>query len=235
MQHLVVLEVVQQRIGHAAGLGRQENRRAFNPRWRADEDRGQKARQVNRVAAQFFIEDLPALFPGDHQGEDHAANDQRKPAASEKLHHVGGEKREVDDKKHAGRGNAKAQRVFPAVANHKKGQYGGDQHVSADGDAVSRRQVARRTEHHNRQHDGDKQAPVDKRNIDLPGVAHASVLNVQARQVAHLNGLLGHAEGARDQRLRGNHRGHGGQPDKRHKCPVRRHQVKRVFNCRRVA
>jgi hypothetical protein len=69
-----------------------------------------------------------------------------------------------------------------------------------------------------------------KRHVDLPGVAHAGVLDVQARQVAQLDHLLGHAEGAGDQRLRRNHGGQGGQQHQRHQRPVGRHQVERVLD-----
>jgi hypothetical protein len=39
VQHLVVLQVVQQRVGGDAGLAGQEHRRALDTRRRADEDR----------------------------------------------------------------------------------------------------------------------------------------------------------------------------------------------------
>jgi hypothetical protein len=133
-------------------------------------------------------------------------------------------------KKDAGGRDAQAQRVFPAVADHVESQDGGDQHVGADRDAVGRRQVAGRAEHHHREHDGDEQAPVDEGHVDLAGVAHAGVLDVEARQIAHLDGLLGHAEGAGDQGLRGDHRGHGGQAHQRQQRPFGRHQVERVFH-----
>ena len=78
---------------------------------------------------------------------------------------------------------------FQRVADHEEGQHRGDQHVDGHGDAVGRGQVAGGAEHHHRQHDGDEQAPVDERDVDLPGVAHAGVLDVQARQVAQLDHL----------------------------------------------
>ena len=87
------------------------------------------------------------------------------------------------------------------MADHKEGQDGGDQHVGGHRNAVRRRQIAGRLEHHHGQHNGDKQAPVDEGNVDLAGVAHAGVQHLQARQVAQLNDLLGHTESAGNQGL----------------------------------
>ena len=60
------------------------------------------------------------------------------------------------------------------------------------------------------------------------------MLNLQARQVTELNHLLGDRKRARDQGLRCDHRGHGGQTYERHQRPIRRHHEKRVLHRRRV-
>ena len=59
--------------------------------------------------------------------------------------------------------------------------------------------------------------------------------NLQARQIAQLNHLFGDTEGPRDQGLRSNDRGHGGQAYQWDQCPLRRHHIKRIFNGRRIA
>ena len=58
--------------------------------------------------------------------------------------------------------------------------------------------------------------------------------DAQARQVAHLNGLFGDAEGASNQCLRGDYCRGCGQTNQRQQRPVRGHQIKRVFDSGRV-
>ena len=53
---------------------------------------------------------------------------------------------------------------------------------------------------------------------------------LKARKVTQLNDLTGHAEGTRNQRLRGNHGGHGGHDDQRQQGPTRCHHEKRVLH-----
>ena len=230
VQHLVVLEVVQQGIGHCSRLSRQKNGGAFHPGRGADEDRLQKILEVNGISAQLGVEQTAALLPRHHQGEQGAANHQREPPALEQLEQVGCKERQIHHKEAARGSQAQSQRVAPAVADHKERERGGDQHVQRHGNAVGRRQVAGRAEHHHRQHNGHEQAPVHQRHVDLPGVAHAGVLNVQARQIAELDDLLGDTEGARDQGLRSDHGGKRGQPDQRNQRPVGRHHEKRVLD-----
>ena len=235
VQHLVVFEVVQQSVGHSAHGGGQKHGRAFHPCGRADEYGFQKTGQVHGVGLELGVQQRTPVFPGAHKQENHAANEQRKPAAIEQLEHIGAPKHQVHCKEETGSSQAQPQRVFPAVAHHIKGQNSGDQHVGAHRNAIGCGQVARRLEHHHGQHNGSKQAPVDKGNVDLPRLAHAGVDQVQARQVAQLNHLLGHAKGPGDQRLRCNHRRHGGQHHQRQERPVGRHHVKRVFDRSRIA
>ena len=234
MQHLVVLEVVQQGVGHDAGLGGQEHGGAFHAGRGADEHGLQEARQVQRVLSQRVVEQTAPLLPGHHEQEDGPADQQREPAAVEQLEQVGAEKGQVHHKEEARGPDAQRQRVFPAITDHEERQYGGDQHVQCHGDAVGGRQIARRTEHHHGQHDQREQPPVHERHVDLAGVLDAGVQHLQARQVAQLDDLLGHAEGASNQRLRGDHRGCRRQPDQRHQRPVGGHHEKRVLHSRRV-
>jgi hypothetical protein len=62
VQHLVVLEVVQQRVGHGSRLGRQEHGRAFHPRGRADEHRLQEILEVDGIGAQLVVEQAAPFF-----------------------------------------------------------------------------------------------------------------------------------------------------------------------------
>ena len=230
MQNFVVLQVVQQGVGHSTRLCRHENRRALDPSRRRNEHRLQKVRQPQGVRAQRFVEQAATIVPGQHQREHRRTNEQREPTTVEQLEQVGGPKGQVDHKEETRSTDAQRQRELPGIADHKEGEHRGDQHVGAHGNAVSRSQVARRLEHDHRQHDGHKQAPVHKRHVDLSGVGLAGVLHLQAWQITQLDDLLGHTECTRNQRLRGNHRGHGRQAHQRQQGPIRRHHVEGVFH-----
>ena len=58
--------------------------------------------------------------------------------------------------------------------------------------------------------------------------------DLHARKVPELDNLLGHAKGACDQRLRGNHGGHGCKKHQWNQKPLRRHRVKGIFYGLRV-
>ena len=135
-----------------------------------------------------------------------------------------------DDEEETRGQQAQPQRVFPAVANDIEREHGGDEHVGAHGNAVGRRQIARRLEHHHCQHDGHEQAPVHEGQVDLAHVLDAGVQHLQPWQVAQLDDLLGDRECPRDQGLRGNHRGHGGQAHQGQQGPVRSHVEEGVFH-----
>ena len=142
VQHLVVFQVVQQGIGYGAGLGGQKHGGAFHPHRRANKHGLQKTGQVHGISAYFGVEQGASVFPGQHQGEDDAANGQWEPAAVKQLHEVGGPERQVHHKEETGGAQTQGQRVFPAIANDVKRQHGGDQHVGAHRNAVSSGQVA---------------------------------------------------------------------------------------------
>ena len=148
-----------------------------------------------------MVQQSAAVAPGQHQYQNHAAYDQWEPTTVGQLEHIGAPKCQVHHKEDRGRADAQPQRVFPCVANHIESQNGGDQHIGTHRNAVSRRQVARGFEHHHGQHDRHKQAPIHQRHVNLARFFFAGVQNLQTRQKAQLNHLLGHAKGAGDQGL----------------------------------
>src|SRR6185312_389953 len=68
MQHLIVLEVVQQRVRHHAGAGGQEHGSAGDARRRVHKHGLEKAGQVDGVSAHLGLEQCAALLPAHHQG-----------------------------------------------------------------------------------------------------------------------------------------------------------------------
>ncbi len=63
---------------------------------------------------------------------------------------------------------------------HDEGQEIGNQHGAGDGDAVGRRQVARRTEADHQRDDGNQQEPIDCRDVDLPHLAGRGMAHIEA-------------------------------------------------------
>ena len=230
MQHLVVLQIVQQGIRHGARIGSQKHRRAFHACRRAHEHRLQEAPQVDGILAQLLAKQAPPLLPGQHQHEDGRTNRQREPAPLHELQQIGSPEREIHHEEEAGGQHTQPQRVLPAMADDIEGQDGRDQHIGANRDPVGRRQVAGRLEHHHRQDDGHEQAPVHKRHVDLARRLHIGMANLQARQVAQLDHLLGDRESAGDQGLRSDHRGQGCQRHQGQQGPFRRHHEERILH-----
>ncbi len=70
--------------------------------------------------------------------------------------------------------------------------------------------------------------PVHGRHVDLAELVGRSVQDAGARADAQQGRLLGHREGGRDRRLRGDHRRHGGDHDQGIERPVRRQLEERV-------
>ena len=147
------------------------------------------------------MQNFAAIAPCEHEYQYRSAYHQREPTTLEKLEQIRRPKCQVHRKEKPRGKNTQPQRIFPAVADHEESQNRSDHHVGTHGDAVGCRQVTRRLEHHHRQHDQSKQAPVHHRNINLPGVFNAGVHHLQARQEAQLHHLLGHAKCPSDQSL----------------------------------
>ena len=119
-------------------------------------------------------------------------------------------------------------RPLPAAHRERQHQHGGDQHGAGDGDAVGRGDVGTGLEgQHDAQHARELQ-PVHGRHVDLAELAGRGVQDAGARADAQQGRLLGHREGARDRRLRGDHRRHGGDHDQGIERPVRRQAEERV-------
>ncbi len=230
VQDLVVLEVVEQRVRHRARLRRQEDGRAIHARGRADEYGREEVPQVDGVGAQLFVQQLAAALPRHHEHEDDGADHQREPAALQQLEQVGAEEGQVHEEEEARGPDAQRQRVPPAIADDEECEHGGDEHVQRDGNAVGGREVAAGAEHDHGQDDGEEQCPIDERYVDLSGIPYAGVQDVQPRQVAQLDHLLGHAERSGDQGLGGDDGGHGGHDHERDEGPVGGHHVERVLD-----
>ena len=96
MQHLVVIEVVQQRVWHAFGCCRQKHSCAGNARWRMLRDAFDKWFDADGAWRELLHQHLPATIPSGEQDEQNHRYQDREPAAVHQLDGVGAEEREVD-------------------------------------------------------------------------------------------------------------------------------------------
>ena len=107
----------------------------------------------------------------------------------------------------------------------------GDDHVGGDGNAVSSGQVGGSTEHDHHNRNGDEQRPVHERQINLTGFPFVGVQDLQTRQIAQLDDLLGGAVGAGNECLRSNDRSRCCQGDHRVERPFGHHHEEGVDGC----
>ncbi|MNS73160.1 hypothetical protein D3C72_1065920 [compost metagenome] len=231
VQHLVMQHVVQQRMGYRIGARREEHRRAFDPVRRLNADTADEQLQRQRAFVDTLHQDLLAALPGAHQQEQHSAGQDREGSTLDDLRHVGGKEQPIHKQETQQDRHRQHRWPLPQQQHHRRDQERGHQHGTGHRHAVGRRQGAGRPEADHQQHHANHQRPVHRTDVDLPLLVAGGVLDLHAWNVAQLDGLAGQGEGPRDHRLRGDHRGHGGQPDQRQQCPARRQQVEGV-TCR---
>ena len=156
------------------------------------------------VSASRSVDELAARVPRRHHARRRPpATQQRKPAAVLDLDDVRAEEREIDRRGTtpatlAGQPHAPA----PPLARHDVRQQRRDHHRRRHGHAVGGREIGRRAEAEHQADGGEHQHPVDFGDVDLPFFVRRGVVDVEARRVAELNGLLRQRERAGDDRLR---------------------------------
>ena len=202
--------------------------------WRLNTDTADEQLQRQRTFVDTLDQNLLAALPGTHQQEQHTTRQHREGTALDDFRHVGSEEQPVDEQEAHQDRHRQHRRPFPQQQHDGRHQNSGHQHGAGHRHTVGRRQGAGRLETDHQQHHADHQRPVHRPNVDLPLLVAGGVLDLHTWNVAQLDGLAGQGERPRDYRLRGDHRGHGRQPDQRQQCPARRQQVERVAGCVRV-
>ena len=166
MQHLVVLQAVQQGIGHRVQPRRQEHRGAGDALAELVGPRQEQV-QAQRVVAHRIHMHAPAHPPGVHHHEGGARHRQRQPAALHDLEGVGGHEGDIDQAQHAEHGQHGGSAPVPAIARHHRHQRGRDHHHAGDRDAIGRGQGVGAFEDQHDQHHAHRQHGVGARHIDL--------------------------------------------------------------------
>ncbi len=203
VQHLVVLEVVQQRVRHGGRTGGEVDGRAFHPGGRIGGQAGDEILQVERMFFELATQQGAAALPGGQQGVDHGAEQQWEPAAVIDLQRVGRQKSQVDQREQAEHRIGPQGAPTPAVLRDHPAERGGDDHGDVHRDAVGRREVFRRFETQHQQNHEDQQQPVDEGHVDLTLIALIGEQHPHARQIPQLDRLRGDGVSAGDDCLRG--------------------------------
>ena len=201
MKHHIMLEVMEQRGGHAVARAGHEHRGVGNASCRTGRLDEHLKRQ--RVGIHPLDHQLAPLGPGRQQREGDRADQQRKPAAGKELGQVGGEVEAIDEQERTNDADDQRQRPIPDLARKKAEVERGDEHRASHGDTVSGGQIGRLAEAQHEQDNEYHQRPVHERDVDLAKRSLACVGDAQARHQAELDCLLDDRKGAGDDRLAG--------------------------------
>ena len=229
MEHLVVVEVDEQRRRRGAEVLEHVDRRAGTRVDAVVLESSSRSLERRSRRGGAGGDELAAAAPRRHLHEQHEGDEEREPAAVGDLRDVGGEEGEVDEQERRedeqGLGRRPAQPVAgDAVEEHRR-----DHHRAGDGDAVGGGEVARRAEAEHEPDAADHQQPVDERHVHLADVvgrrvADASAAGSRAAPPARSARTPG------DQRLRRDHRRHRGEHRQRRDRPVGSQPVERALD-----
>ena len=215
-------------MGHRPRPGREKHRRTLYPmRWLRP-NAVDKQRQAQGRFIQALDQNLSPAFPGGHQREQHNPRQHRESPALKNFRHVSGEEQRIDQQKTQQHRDRQQLGKLPQQEHHRRHQQGGNQHGARHRHAIGRGQRAGRLEAQNQQHHADHQGPVHRADINLPLLMVRGVLHEHARDVTQLDGLMGQRKRPGNHRLRGDHRGQGGQQYHRQQRPGRGQQIERI-------
>ena len=154
-------------------------------------------------------------MPYRHPEKDAPREQQWNVAALLDLAKVGDKKGGFDDKEKASNAACRQQAPAPDLAHGEKQQNRGHQHRAGHRNAVGASEVARVAEPQRESDGREHEHPVCFPNVDLAGLFGRGMPNLQRRQPAELDCLVGHGENARDYGLARNDGGCRGQNDQR--------------------
>lgn len=220
VQHLVVLEVVQERMGDHIDHSRHIDGGARHPGRGGFLQRGDHRLQRVAVLVQAANELEALALPAGHQGEHHGAQGQRQPAAGDNLGQIRGKERHIDAEQQDQQGGHQILVPVPAVLRHRAEENGGQHHGAGHRDAIGGRQIAGVLEAHDDDHHGHIEHPVDDRNIDLARLLLRGVHDANGGEITESHRLTGEGEDPGDDCLGGDDGGQGRQQQERQQRPL---------------
>ncbi len=224
VQHLVVLEIVQERGRRELRMAGQEHRRARHDMRRLLLEARKQRVERHLAALRLLREDVGAAAPGQDQQHHRGAEQDRRPGAFEQLEQVGREEHHVHDDERRDHGDDAPQRPMPELPDHDDGEQAVHHHGGGDRNPIGRRERTRGAEQPDQQQDADQQGAGDARDIDLPRLRRRGVENGQPRQQTEVDRLVDQRIGAgdhglaRDDRRSGREHHHGQQQGVRHQA-----------------
>ena len=201
MKNLVVMQVVQQRRRRAIAVAGHEDGRAADAMRRVGGNVREELIEWIEAFAEPHRQQRAALFPRREQHVDDHADGEREPAALQDLGEVGGQEPRLNYQECACERTRHHAAGTPRAARHEIRQHGRDDHGRRHRNTVGGGNGTGAAKADDQAHARHHQRPIDLRNVDLPLVAGRGVLDAHAGAITKLDGLVGHREHARDQRL----------------------------------
>ena len=234
VQHLVVLEIVQERGRRIFRVAGEKNRR---PR-----------HDVRRLLFQTLHQRLERHFraprlegqqprpapPRGHDQHDREAEHDRNPRAFQDIDEGRGDKDRIDENERHHQRRRAPERPAPLLPHHDEAEHAGRPFRRGHRQHIGRRQRAGGAEHDHEQQDADQQDEIDARHVDLAEKLRGGVPDFEARQQAELHRLPRQGIGTRDDGLARDRRGSRGEDDQRQAHRFRRQQIERIGERRRV-
>ena len=228
VQHLVVLEIVQQRRRREIRVGGEEH---GGPR----HDIGRPLLEVldqrlerHLDAPRFLGEQPRAAPPRRHDDHQHQADEHRQPCALDQLERACQHERGVDEDKGRHQRDRPDELPAPQLPQHDEAEYPRGPFRGGHGKHIGASKFVRGAEHEHEQEDADEEQPIDPRHVDLPRLRLGGVAHLHAGQEAELHGLARDGVGAGDDGLAGDRRGHGGERHHGIERPLRKQQIERI-------
>ena len=144
VQHLVVLEIVQQRGRREIRIAGEEHRRARHDVRRLLLQAADQRIDRHFDAARLLNQDAAAALPRDDQQHHQDAEQDRQPRALQELQQVRGQERRVDEDERHHQQRRLPPLPLPQPPDHDEAEDPVDHHRGGHRDAVGVRQLARR-------------------------------------------------------------------------------------------
>ena len=142
VKHLVVLEIVQQRRRHIAGVAGQKHRGTFDDMRRAFLEALDQIEQRHFGAPGLVDQDGGATAPRPDQACHQDSEQHRDPGALQQLQKVGGEERQIDHDQRQDQRSSRCGAPIPEFPDHDEAHDAVADHRGRHRDAVGRCQSA---------------------------------------------------------------------------------------------
>ena len=191
VQNAIMLQIMQQCVGHNVGMRHHKNRRTGHPDGWSRQYISQENIQRNRIPPAGFQKPVSAVDPNRHNKEQERCKAEREPAAVKEFQQIGAKKDNVDDEKNTEQGDDVIKRPIVLLHHHNARQHRNYRHRPRHRNAVSRTQIIRSLEHHDQSLNDQEQNDIDLTDINLADFFSRCMAHPNSRNIAKLHGLVG--------------------------------------------